>query len=216
MSGDPNQPPRPESPHAMKPDPQQALAMLEIFRSLGVESFDLTLTDLAGEKVGYRPGRRLEALKQIMPTLLAEATLKQQNVIIRPPKKTGTARELVQLDDLQDDAAARIQPHAFLIIRTSGSEGNGNYQAWVAVNDAQEDFARRLRKGAGADPTASGATRVSGIPNFKAKYDAGISGGDDHAERCRQGSQPARTGSGRIGGRSRTAPPPCFFAPLSP
>jgi len=32
------------------------------------------------------------------------------------------------------------------------------------------DFARRLRKGAGADPTASGATRVSGSINFKDKY----------------------------------------------
>ena len=33
-----------------------------------------------------------------------------------------------------------------------------------------KDFARRLRKGAGADPTASGATRVAGSLNFKDKY----------------------------------------------
>jgi hypothetical protein len=46
----------------------------------------------------------------------------------------------------------------------------GNFQAWVAVRDAPEDFSRRLRKGAGADPTASGSTRVSGSQNFKAKY----------------------------------------------
>ena len=33
---------------------------------------------------------------------------------------------------------------------------------WVAVSDPGDpDFARRLRKGAGADPTASGATRVA-------------------------------------------------------
>ena len=32
------------------------------------------------------------------------------------------------------------------------------------------DFARRLRKGAGADPTASGATRIAGSQNFKEKY----------------------------------------------
>ena len=31
-------------------------------------------------------------------------------------------------------------------------------------------FARRLRKGAGADPSASGATRISGSLNFKVKY----------------------------------------------
>ena len=55
---------------------------------------------------------------------------------------------------------------SFLILRTSP----GNYQAWVAVADGDADFARRLRKGAGADLTASGATRVSGSLNFKEKY----------------------------------------------
>jgi hypothetical protein len=38
------------------------------------------------------------------------------------------------------------------------------------VADGNADFARRLRKGAGADLTASGATRVSGSLNFKEKY----------------------------------------------
>ena len=33
-----------------------------------------------------------------------------------------------------------------------------------------KDFARRVRKGAGADTTASGATRVAGSLNFKDKY----------------------------------------------
>jgi hypothetical protein len=55
---------------------------------------------------------------------------------------------------------------SFLILRTSP----GNHQAWVAVTDADEDFARRLRKGAGADLTASGATRTIGSINFKEKY----------------------------------------------
>jgi hypothetical protein len=38
------------------------------------------------------------------------------------------------------------------------------------VADADADFPRRLRKGTGADPSASGATRVSGSLNFKEKY----------------------------------------------
>ena len=52
----------------------------------------------------------------------------------------------------------------------------GNHQAWVAVSglptpqDAK-DFARRLRKGTGADLTASGATRVAGTENYKRKYE---------------------------------------------
>ena len=55
---------------------------------------------------------------------------------------------------------------SFLVLRTSP----GNYQAWVAVSDGNAEFARRLRKGAGTDLTASGATRVSGSLNFKEKY----------------------------------------------
>jgi hypothetical protein len=73
---------------------------------------------------------------------------------------------LIQLDDLAQDAAQRIAPHTFMVIATSP----GNHQAWVAVKDAPADFARRLRKGAGADPSASGATRISGSVNFKEKY----------------------------------------------
>lgn len=38
------------------------------------------------------------------------------------------------------------------------------------MSDADGDFGRRLRKGAGADPSASGATRISGFWNFKEKY----------------------------------------------
>lgn len=34
-----------------------------------------------------------------------------------------------------------------------------------------KDFARRLRKGSGADATASGATRVAGTTNYKRKYE---------------------------------------------
>jgi hypothetical protein len=59
-----------------------------------------------------------------------------------------------------------VKPASFLVLCTSP----GNYQAWVAVSDANSDLARRLRKGASADLTASGATRVSGSVNFKEKY----------------------------------------------
>ena len=146
------------------PDVQQGSKMLAAFASVGVTAFDMTLTDLAGEKIGYRPGRSIDALKQILPPLLQEAARKQQNVILRPRKPL--AAELVQLDDLNEEAAARIAPHCFMVLCTSP----GNFQAWVAVKDSTPDFARRLRKGAGADPTASGATRVGGSLNFKTKY----------------------------------------------
>ena len=79
---------------------------------------------------------------------------------------------LVQLDDLDQAGLSRVGEAAFLTLQTSP----GNHQAWIAVSglgdpaDAK-DFARRLRKGAGADPTASGATRVAGTTNYKRKYE---------------------------------------------
>src|SRR5205085_8121627 len=87
----------------------------------------------------------------------------QHNVIVRPHSAKAA---LIQLDDLNEAGAERLWPVSFLLLRTS----SGNYQTWVAVADANADFARRLRKGAGADPAASGATRVSGSLNFKEKY----------------------------------------------
>jgi len=73
---------------------------------------------------------------------------------------------LVQLDDLGGEALQRVRRASFLILRTSP----GNHQAWVAIRDCVPDFARQLRRGSGADPSASGAARVAGSINFKRKY----------------------------------------------
>jgi hypothetical protein len=73
----------------------------------------------------------------------------------------------IQLDDLKAENLSRLAPAVFLTLETSP----GNFQAWLAMSGAEDkDFARRLRKGSGADPTASGATRVAGSLNFKDKY----------------------------------------------
>jgi RepB DNA-primase from phage plasmid len=66
----------------------------------------------------------------------------------------------------------RVGDAAFLTLTTSP----GNHQAWVAISDIEEDdeaidFGRRLRKGAGADESATGATRVAGTVNYKRKYE---------------------------------------------
>lgn len=75
---------------------------------------------------------------------------------------------LIQLDDLDGATLARVTPAAFLILATSP----GNHQAWVAVEGwSGVDFARRVRKATGADPSASGAARVAGSVNFKRKYE---------------------------------------------
>ncbi len=142
---------------------QQAGDMLAAFKSVGAERFDLTYTDLAGVKVGFRSSQYLDSLRLTLPGILRQSADRQHNVIVRPRSATAA---LIQLDDLGQDAADQLRPVSFLILRTSP----GNYQAWVAVANAAADFARRLRKGTGADLTASGATRVSGSFNFKDKY----------------------------------------------
>jgi hypothetical protein len=140
-----------------------ALEMLDAFASVGAQRFDLTLTDAAGQKVGFRGNRPLEQLRPAMSAILREAAELRHNVIVRP-RAAGVT--LIQLDDLGEDKAMQLRPASFLILRTSA----GNYQAWVAVADGDADFARRLRKGTGADLTASGATRVGGSLNVKKKY----------------------------------------------
>ena len=142
---------------------EQAWQMLDTFASLGVHSFDLTQTDMDGHKRGFRPGQRWEPLRRWMPFLLESAIQRQHNIIVRP---RGATAELVQLDDLSGAVLEPVRSAAFLLLATSA----GNYQGWVAVRECVPDFARRLRQGSGADPSASGATRIAGSVNFKRKY----------------------------------------------
>lgn len=143
----------------------QALRMLDAFASVGGQCFDITQTDIDGNKRGFRPGRTLELTRSAIPHLVEAATRLQNNIILRP---RGTAAQLVQLDDLDTAALEHVTQAAFLMLTTSP----GNHQAFVAIAPAgDEDFARRLKRGAGADVTASGATRVAGTANFKRKYE---------------------------------------------
>jgi len=131
--------------------------------------FDLTHTDIDGEKCGFRPKQSLAQVKNSMPKLFPGAAARQNNIIVRPLSKTV---HFVQLDDLNAAGLGRVGEAAFLTLETSP----GNHQAWVAVSglttpEEAKDFARRLRKGAGADHSASGATRVAGTANYKRKYE---------------------------------------------
>ena len=142
---------------------EQAWQMLDLFASLGVHAFDLTETDIDGHQRGFRRAVRLEALRHGMPHFMDSAIPCRHNLIVRPKR---AAIELVQLDDLSGAMLERLKAAAFLILATSP----GNHQVWVAMPECALDFARRLRQGSGADPHASGATRVAGSVNFKRKY----------------------------------------------
>ena len=151
------------------PDLDAAYKMLDTFASVGVTHFDLTHIDVDGEKRGFRPQQSVAQLKNSLPKLFPGAEARHNSIIIRP--HSGKA-QLVQLDDLDQAALSRVGDAAFLALQTSP----GNHQAWIAVSGMDnaadaKDFARRLRKGAGADPTASGATRVAGTTNYKRKYE---------------------------------------------
>jgi RepB DNA-primase from phage plasmid len=142
----------------------EADMMLELFASVGVTSFDLTWTNRAGQKEGFRRNVNLAELRRTLPAMLDAAPARQRNIIVRPH---GPGMSYIQLDDLKEQQLDALAPAVFLTLETSP----GNFQAWAAIAGSEDkDFARRLRKGAGADPTASGATRVAGSFNFKDKY----------------------------------------------
>lgn len=144
-------------------EPAAALAMIEAFAYAGAKSFEVTFTDEQGEKVGYQSNRSIQDVRRNLASYLTAAVAKHVNFIIRP----RTEKRLIQLDDLTNEQAAKLTPFAFLAFETSP----GNSQVWLAVNgDVPEDFTRRLKKGTGADVSASGATRLAGSLNFKAKY----------------------------------------------
>ena len=141
-----------------KPDHSEAQRMLDVCASVGARAVDLTLTTAAGEKDWFRRNLPLAELGRMLPAMLDDATAKKRNVIIRPH---GPETSLLQLDDLK---AHQLPAVAFVTLETSP----GNYQAWLALpGRLDKDLARRIRKGAGADIGASGATRIPGSFNFK-------------------------------------------------
>ena len=142
----------------------EAQRMLDTFASVGVTQFDIAHTNIDQEKRGYRRGQTLRQTKTSMPHLLDSAPRRQNNVIIRPHHPPAVV--LVQLDDLEQKQLERVRPAAFLILQTSP----GNHQAWIAVEGGDREFASRLKRGTGADLTASGSVRVAGTLNYKRKY----------------------------------------------
>jgi DNA invertase Pin-like site-specific DNA recombinase len=148
-------------------DLAEANRMLDTFVGSGATAFDVTFIDIDGEKRGFRAAQTARQLRTSLPQLMPGLQERHQNIIVRPRSDKVT---FVQLDDLSAAQVQTLIPFACLTLETSP----GNHQAWIGVSDIAsdaKDFARRLRKGVGADLTASGATRVAGTPNFKRKYE---------------------------------------------
>jgi hypothetical protein len=142
----------------------EASVMLDLFQGLGVQCVSLTFTDDTGRKVAFRRNRSIELLRNELPSLLFTSCEKSLNVIVRPI--AACTLSLIQLDDLSASQLDRVRRFSFLVLETSPE----HFQAWVAVSDASPETIRRVKKATGADLNASGATRLAGSYNFKAKY----------------------------------------------
>ena len=142
----------------------ESTVMLDLFDVLGVRCIDLTITDEAGIKVGFKRYKSLDSFRSVLPLLLLASRKRHLNVIVRPIAPRAVS--LIQLDDLGLSQVDRVRAMSFLVLETS----SGNFQAWLAVKDSNADLARRVKKAAEADPNASGATRLAGSYNFKSKY----------------------------------------------
>jgi hypothetical protein len=154
-----------------------AYRTLDAFASVNARQFDVNFLDIDGGKRGFRKEQSVTQLRNSLPKLFPGLTERRNSLVVRPHSHGNVV--LVQLDDLDRAALECLQSVAFLTLCTSP----GNHQAWVAIategvssktqhtTDSKMDLARRLRKGTGADLSASGAVRVAGAVNYKRKYE---------------------------------------------
>jgi hypothetical protein len=160
----------------------EARRMLDAFTSVGADRFHVTFTNIRDEETEFLRNRTGASMRYNLPawmrrsaklqpiTLPAtetepeETILAGENLILRP--YTPPAVVLVQLDDLEQKQLERVRQAAFLTLQTSP----GNYQAWIAVQGGDREFTSRLKRGTGADLSASGSVRMAGTGNFKRKY----------------------------------------------
>jgi hypothetical protein len=163
----------------------EAFRMLDVFTSVGADSFVVTKTDILQDVKWGKPYSASDLHKRL-PAMVrtaarrrpckisdSETVIAGENLIIRP---TGKGVAFVQLDDLSADKLEQVRPAAFLIHATSP----GSHQAWIAVCGLPEgkepfkEFMRRVRKAVGGnDKSASHATRLAGTENFKVRYAPG-------------------------------------------
>lgn len=148
---------------------EAALAMVDLFASVGADRFDVTLTDIQGNKIRFRPNQTLQEVKHKVPKSLQLAQSEQHNIILRP-RVSDKSVFFVQLDDLKSAQLLKVEQAALLTIETSPE----NFQAWLAIASSskidEKHIASSLRRAIGADISASGATRIAGSRNYKEKY----------------------------------------------
>jgi hypothetical protein len=193
--------------------------MLDIFTSVGAERYLVTWTNSAGKPRRPRSLRKnLQSLGGPLPQTDNENWLDAVHIagigaadfgrtLPALLGHRGRGVRFIQLDDIAAGKLPALAAAMFLIIETSP----GNHQAWLAMaGEHDREFARRIRRGAGADITASGATKIAGSLNFKDKYAP-----DFPRVRIRE-AQPGRMTSTAELERMGLVAPAETFAALSP
>jgi hypothetical protein len=157
---EPSPPVSPLPPLESRDTGGDAEATLQVFESVGVAEFQVTLKDeRAGEAlacVTYTGA----CLRAFLPGLLTRNAERAESIIVRPWKH---GPGLIQADDLTGAEIEKVRHLAFFIAETS----HQNFQAWFAVTDADATTRRRLLLALDADRGASGAMRLPGSRNMK-------------------------------------------------
>lgn len=164
----------------------EARRMLDAFTSVGADRFHVTFTNIREEETEFLKNRTAPSMRYNLPAWVRrsatlrpyalpatdnepeESAIAGENLILRP--YTPPAVVLVQLDDLEQKQLERVRPAAFLTLRTSPRERG--HQAWLAVEGGDRELTSRLKRGLGADMSASGSVRMAGTGNYKRAYKA--------------------------------------------
>lgn len=147
---------------------EEAAAALEALAAAGIREICLTwqtdwVLDLKSEPAP------IGAVLPRLPALLAEdAGAEERYLIFRAP-----SRDVVVFDDCNDDATARLQPFAFLVVRTSP----GNCHVWLRLDRPEAARAPfRQMEPSGANGYSMNGGRLPGFVNRK-RHRRGPDGG---------------------------------------
>lgn len=135
---------------------------LEVFRSVGANSFDMTLKNENNpEDTIFR--ENFDLVSQL-EEVLEWCNCRPYSFIVRP---RGAA--LIQIDDCNAETVNQLLPFCFFAEETS----EGNFQVWLALpNGTSEDELKKIRKRlfenlASGNGGTYGATRWVGSKNYK-------------------------------------------------
>jgi hypothetical protein len=160
--------PAPPVSNSLDVSEPESLQSITLFESVGAISFEVTMRDERTERAAVHKIHSGADLRASLSSYLARNANRAESFIVRP-----RGARLIQVDDLDASKCAKLNPFAFVSLRTSA----GSSQSWLALSDdlspaAFDEVRSRLLHGVGADLGANGATRWPDSINRKPKHEA--------------------------------------------